>query len=58
MAEPYNKKMRDILIAISKDLGLAFNSDKTLIVIEGPRFSTKAESQMFRQFGADIKING
>jgi 5'-methylthioadenosine phosphorylase len=26
----------------------------TVVTIEGPRFSTKAESKMFRQWGADI----
>lgn len=28
--------------------------DKTLIVMEGPQFSTRAESNMYRMFGGDI----
>ena len=31
-----------------------YNRDVTVITIEGPRFSTKAESHMFRAWGADI----
>jgi 5'-methylthioadenosine phosphorylase len=54
MAEPYDKQMRDLLVRLSQELNLPYNSDKTLIIIEGPRFSTKAESRMFRLLGADI----
>jgi 5'-methylthioadenosine phosphorylase len=28
--------------------------NKTIVTIEGPRFSTKSESHMFRSWGADI----
>jgi 5'-methylthioadenosine phosphorylase len=54
MAEPYDEKLREIFCDISQELGFSFNKNKTLVVIEGPRFSTKAESHMFRQLGADI----
>lgn len=30
------------------------HNDKTLIVMEGPQFSTRAESNMYRGFGGDI----
>ena len=30
------------------------HSDCTYVCIEGPRFSTKAESKLFRSIGADI----
>lgn len=30
------------------------HADKTLIVMEGPQFSTRAESNMYRMFGGDI----
>ena len=33
---------------------IPYHENGTLVVIEGPRFSTKAESKMFRNFGADI----
>ncbi|MBT4166395.1 S-methyl-5'-thioadenosine phosphorylase [archaeon] len=54
MSEPYSKKLRDVLISCCGDLGLDFHYDRTVVTIEGPRFSTKAESHMFRQWGADI----
>lgn len=54
MAEPFNKNLRDLLVAETKKLKFKFNSDVTVITIEGPRFSSKSESHMFRQWGADI----
>lgn len=30
------------------------NISGTVVTIEGPRFSTKAESRMFRQWGGDV----
>lgn len=54
MAEPFNKELRDLLINTSKELGLKIHEKGTVITIEGPRFSTKAESKMFRLLGADV----
>ncbi|MBI4149796.1 S-methyl-5'-thioadenosine phosphorylase [Candidatus Woesearchaeota archaeon] len=54
MAEPFSKKLRSLLCDACKDLGFSYNTDVTIITIEGPRFSTKAESFMFRALGADI----
>ncbi len=54
MAEPYSAELRKILIEECGGLGFAFHEKANLVVIEGPRFSTKAESFMFRQLGADI----
>ena len=54
MAEPFNKELRELLLKTAKGLGLESNMDKTVITIEGPRFSSKAESHMFRMWGADI----
>ncbi len=33
---------------------IPYHKNKTVITIEGPRFSTKAESQMFRSWNADV----
>ena len=38
----------------AKELKLRYHPKGTVITIEGPRFSTKAESHMFRSFGADV----
>lgn len=54
MSEPFNKELREKLIEISKKLHLDFHEKGTVVTIEGPRFSTKAESNMFRMFGADV----
>ncbi len=54
MADPFDNNLRKLLIANSKELGLAFHSKGTIVTIEGPRFSTRAESHMFRAWGADI----
>lgn len=54
MAEPYDAMLRSMLRSTCEELGFEYNADKTVVTIEGPRFSTKAESHMFRQWGADI----
>ena len=54
MAEPFDKNLREKLILTCKELKFKFHEKGTVITIEGPRFSTKAESKMFKLFGADI----
>jgi 5'-methylthioadenosine phosphorylase len=54
MAEPFNKKLRTVLNKTATDLGLRCHNKGTVITIEGPRFSTKAESHMFRSWNADV----
>lgn len=54
MADPYDKSLTDILCKTCEELKYTYNRDVTVVTIEGPRFSTRAESQMFRSWGADI----
>ncbi len=54
MADPFNGELRKLLIASASEIGLRFHEKGTIITIEGPRFSTRAESVMFRTWGADI----
>lgn len=54
MAYPFSEPLRQKLIAAAKQLGLNFHEKGTVVTIEGPRFSTRAESQMFRIWGADV----
>ena len=54
MSDPYDRKLRDILCQTSDELGFPYNRDVTVVTIEGPRFSSRAESRMFRAWGADI----
>lgn len=54
MAEPFCPKLRHLLAETAEHLHISRHVGKTVITIEGPRFSTQAESHMFRSWGADI----
>ncbi|GHV91911.1 5'-methylthioadenosine phosphorylase [Spirochaetia bacterium] len=54
MADPYDRDLRKILIDACRHLQYPFHEKGTVVTIEGPRFSTRAESRMFRAWGADI----
>ena len=54
MAEPFCPNLRALLTESAAELGISHHKDKTIITIEGPRFSTKAESHMFRGWGCDV----
>ena len=54
MAEPFCTKLRKILSETASDINLEHHKKGTVITIEGPRFSTKAESHIFRQWNADV----
>ncbi len=54
MANPFDEEMRKLLFKACKQLSISVHEKGTLITIEGPRFSTKAESHLFRMWGADI----
>ena len=54
MADPFDKTLSELLFNIAGELGFRVHKDKTLVTIEGPRFSTRAESRMYIAWGADI----
>lgn len=54
MSEPFCKYLRSLLVESAKELKLRHHKAGTVVTIEGPRFSTKAESHMFRMLGADV----
>ena len=54
MARPFAEELRSKLIAVAQDLELIVHPRGCVITIEGPRFSTIAESKMFRTWGADV----
>lgn len=54
MAEPFDNDLRKLLLKTADSLGLRVHDGGTVVTIEGPRFSTKAESKMFRSWGADV----
>ncbi|MBI2657701.1 S-methyl-5'-thioadenosine phosphorylase [Candidatus Woesearchaeota archaeon] len=54
MAEPFCPKLRKILSETAAEMKLNHHKKGTMITIEGPRFSTKAESRLYRQWNADV----
>ncbi len=54
MAEPFDAGLRKLLVSAAHALCLRVHDGGTVVTIEGPRFSTKAESRMFRSWGADV----
>jgi len=54
MADPFCERLRSILIETASSTGITHHPQATVVTIEGPRFSTRAESRMFRMLGGDI----
>ena len=54
MADPFDSDLREKIISKAKELNLRHHPTGTMVTIEGPRFSTRAESKMFRLWGADV----
>jgi 5'-methylthioadenosine phosphorylase len=54
LADPFSAHLRGKLIDACKHLGIKHHPAGTVVTIEGPRFSTRAESRMFRAWGADV----
>jgi 5'-methylthioadenosine phosphorylase len=54
MADPFCEKLRNVLISTASKRSQKHHGQGTVITIEGPRFSTRTESKMFRLWGADI----
>lgn len=53
MGEPFCPRLRAALIEAAKAQKVRFHPKGTMVTIEGPRFSTRAESNVFRSWGAD-----
>lgn len=55
MADPFCPTLRSLIVAVAKSLNIKIHSRGTYVCIEGPRFSTRAESRVWREvFKADI----
>jgi 5'-methylthioadenosine phosphorylase len=52
-ADPYCPELRSLLIETARELGITAREGGTVVVIQGPRFSTRAESKWFQQMGWD-----
>jgi 5'-methylthioadenosine phosphorylase len=54
VADPFCASLSDTLEAALKAAGATYHRGGTYITIEGPRFSTRGESNTYRQWGMDI----
>ncbi len=54
MSEPFCCDLRKLLVKTAREMKIRHHVNGTVITIEGPRFSTKAESHLFRMWGADV----
>lgn len=54
MAKPYCPELREIAINNLKKLGYPYHNKGTVVVVEGPRFSTISESKWFTSMGWDV----
>lgn len=53
-ADPVSPELAKILIESGRELGLTIHAGGTYVNMEGPQFSTKAESKLYRSWGMDI----
>ncbi len=53
-ADPYDAAMRSALVAAARRLELPVHDGGTMVVVQGPRFSTRAESRWFTSMGWEV----
>lgn len=54
MGHPVCARLGDALEASCKEMSIAYRRGGTYLVMEGPQFSTQAESNLYRQWGCDV----
>jgi 5'-methylthioadenosine phosphorylase len=54
LADPYDEDARSVLARAAEQLGIRVHDSGTVVVVQGPRFSTRAESAWYRSFGWDV----
>lgn len=47
MADPYCPRLNKVVYKIAKSMGISVHKKGTVVVIQGPRFSTRSESRFF-----------
>lgn len=53
-AEPYCSRLRGLAVQTARAAGIKVHENGTMVVIQGPRFSTRAESAWFHREGWDV----
>ena len=54
VADPYCPELRELSGRIAEQQSLRFSPSGTVVVVQGPRFSTRAESRWYSRMGWDI----
>jgi 5'-methylthioadenosine phosphorylase len=54
LADPYDPEARRVLVDAAEGLGILVHDGGTVVVVQGPRFSTRAESAWYRSSGWDV----
>ena len=54
VADPTCPRLSDAVEAAGRELALPMTRGGTYLVMEGPQFSTRAESRLYRQWGCDV----
>jgi 5'-methylthioadenosine phosphorylase len=53
-ADPFCPDLRQLLVEAARELGIPVRDGGTVVVTQGPRFSTRAESKWFQEMGWDV----
>lgn len=53
-ADPYCPDLRALVVEAAHELGITVRDGGTIVTIQGPRFSTRAESKWFQAAGWDV----
>ncbi len=53
-ADPFCAHVSDVLVQAGRSVGATIHAGGTYVCIEGPQFSTRAESMVYRQLGFDV----
>src|SRR5262245_10814834 len=53
-ADPVCKDLRQIAVAAAREIGVRVHDGGTYLNMEGPQFSTRAESKLYRAWGMDV----
>ena len=53
-ADPYCPDLRTHSVSVGRDLGITMHDRGTVVVVQGPRFSTRAESKWFTRMGWEV----
>ncbi len=53
-ADPYCPELRELAARSCEETGISYHAKGTVVVIQGPRFSTRAESRWFTSMGWEV----